>query len=122
MHLKNKGAESIFNSIVSDLQKTSIDITKTCFVSFDRDAVFNGIHNGVAVRFRAAFSRAILFIYRRADSLQLAVMSAAKNASDISRSLAALKSLVNFINRSSVRPSLFENAQDVFRNQYIRLI
>ncbi|CAF5087763.1 unnamed protein product, partial [Rotaria sp. Silwood1] len=33
-----------------------------------------------------------------------------------------LKSLVNFINRSSVRLTLFEDIQDIFRNQHITLI
>ncbi|CAF1540878.1 unnamed protein product, partial [Rotaria sordida] len=122
LHLKNKDAESIFNSIVMDLQKKSIDLSKTRFVSFDDAAVFSGIHNGVAARFRAAFNIAILFIYCRAHSLQLAVISAAEDSPDISRSLSALKSLVNFINRSSVRLSLFENIQDIFRNQHIKLI
>ncbi|CAF3883873.1 unnamed protein product, partial [Rotaria sordida] len=122
LHLKNKDAESIFNSIVTDLQMKSIDLSKTRFVSFDDAAVFSGIHNGVAARFRAAFNIAILFIYCRAHSLQLAVISAAEDSPDISRSLSALKSLVNFINRSSVRLSLFENIQDIFRNQHIKLI
>ncbi|CAF3497064.1 unnamed protein product [Rotaria sp. Silwood2] len=81
-----------------------------------------GIHNGVAARFRDALNIAILFIYCRAHLLQLAVISAAEDSSDISRSLSALKSLDNFINRSSVRLSLFENIQDIFRNQHIKLI
>ncbi|CAF1226605.1 unnamed protein product [Rotaria sordida] len=115
-------AESIFNSIITDLQKKSIDLNKIRFVSFDGVAVFSGIHNGVAARFRAAFNIAILFIYCRAHLLQLAVISAAEDSPDISRSLSALKSLVNFINRSSVRLSSFENIQDIFRNQHIKLI
>ncbi|CAF3934367.1 unnamed protein product, partial [Rotaria sp. Silwood1] len=82
----------------------------------------SGIHNGVAARFRDAFNTAILFIYCRAHLLQLAVISAAEDSPDVSRSLSALKSLVNFINRSSVRLILFENIQDIFRNQHIKLI
>ncbi|CAF4880233.1 unnamed protein product [Rotaria sp. Silwood1] len=122
LHLKNKDAESIFNSIVTDLQKKNINLNKIRFVSFDGAAVFSGIHNGVAARFRDAFNTAILFIYCRAHLLQLAVISAAEDSPDVSRSLSALKSLVNFINRSSVRLILFENIQDIFRNQHIKLI
>ncbi len=122
LHLKNKDAESIFNYIVNDLQQKNIDLTKIRFVAFDGAAVFSGIHNGVAARFRAAFNLAILFIHCRAHALQLAVISAADGIPDICKSLSTLKSLVNFINRSSVRLTSFEDIQDIFRNQHIKLI
>ncbi|CAF3472719.1 unnamed protein product [Rotaria socialis] len=112
LHIKNKDAESIFNYIVTDLQQKNIDLTKTCFVAFDGAAVFSGIHNGVAAKFRALFNLAILFIHCRAHALQLAVISAADSIPDICKSLSTLKSLVNFINRSSVRLTLFEDIQN----------
>src|SRR5262249_32144115 len=114
--------ESIFNYIVTDLQQKNIDLTKIRFVAFDGAAVFSGIHNGVAARFRAAFNRAILFIYCRAHALQLAITSAADGIPDICKSLSTLKSLINFINRSSVRLTLFDDIQDIFRNQHLKLI
>lgn len=122
LHLKNKDAESIFNYIVSDLQKKNIDLKKVRFVAFDGAAVFSGIHNGVAARFRAAFNLAILFIHCHAHALQLAIISSSENISDVSKSLSTLKSLINFINRSSVRLTLFENIQDIFSNQHLKLI
>ncbi|CAM2704460.1 unnamed protein product [Rotaria socialis] len=112
LHIKNKDAESIFNYIVTDLQQKNIDLTKTRFVAFDGAAVFSGIHNGVAAKFRALFNLAILFIHCRAHALQLAVISAADSIPDICKSLSTLKSLVNFINRSSVRLTLFEDIQN----------
>ena len=79
LHLKNKDAETIFNSIVSDLQKKSIDLTKIRSVPFDSAAVSSGIHNGIAARFRAAFNMAISLLYCEAHLLQLAVSSASEN-------------------------------------------
>ncbi|CAF4903041.1 unnamed protein product, partial [Rotaria socialis] len=79
------------------------------FVAFDGAAVFSGIRNGVAAKFRAAFNLAILFIHCRAHALKLAVISAADGIPDICKSLSTLKSLVNFINRSSIRLTLFED-------------
>lgn len=122
LHLKYKDAESIFNYIVTDLQQKHIDLTKIRFVAFDGAAVFSGIHNGVAARFRDAFNLAILFIHCRAHALQLAIISAADSIPDVFKSLSTLKSLVNFINRSSVRLTLFEDIQDIFLNQHIKLI
>ncbi|CAF1346512.1 unnamed protein product [Rotaria sp. Silwood1] len=105
-----------------DLQQKNIDLKRIRFVAFDGAAVFSGVHNGVAARFRAAFNLAILFIYCRAHALQLAIISAADGIPDICKSLSTFKSLVNFINRSSVRLTLFEDIQDIFRNQHITLI
>ncbi|CAF3338289.1 unnamed protein product [Rotaria socialis] len=122
LHLKNKDAESIFNCIVTDLQQKHIDLTKIRFVAFDGAAVFSGIRNGVAAKFRAAFNLAILFIHCRAHALQLAVISAADGIPDICKSLSTLKSLVNFINRSSIRLTLFEDVQDIFISKHIKLI
>ncbi|CAF4447407.1 unnamed protein product [Rotaria sp. Silwood2] len=110
--IANDSYDLINNSTTTDIQS----------IEDNSIAVFSGIHNGVAARFRDALNIAILFIYCRAHLLQLAVISAAEDSSDISRSLSALKSLDNFINRSSVRLSLFENIQDIFRNQHIKLI
>ncbi|CAF5225719.1 unnamed protein product, partial [Rotaria magnacalcarata] len=76
----------------------------------------------VAAKFRALFNLAILFIHCRAHALQLAVISAADSIPDICKSLSTLKSLVNFINRSSVRLTLFEDIQSIFRNNHIKLI
>ena len=122
LHLKNKDAESIFNYIVTDLQQKNINLTKVRFVAFDGAAVFSGVQNGVAVRFRAAFNLGILFIHYRAHALQLAIISASNDIPDICKSLSALKSLINFINRSSVRLNLFENTQDICFDQHIKLI
>ncbi|CAF2075626.1 unnamed protein product, partial [Rotaria magnacalcarata] len=52
----------------------------------------------------------------------LAVISAADSIPDICKRLSTLKSLVNFINRSSVRLTLFEDIQSIFRNNHIKLI
>ena len=85
LNLKNKDAESIFNSIVTDLQQKNIDLTKTRFVAFDDAPVFSGTHTGVAARFRSIFNLSILFIHRRAHALQLAVISAANDIQHIFR-------------------------------------
>lgn len=122
LQLKNKDAESIFNTLVTELGKRNIDLNKTRFAAFDGAAVFSGIHNGVAARIRVAFSSSLLFIHCRAHVLQLAVVSAADGLPEISRSLSALKSLINFINRSSVRLTLFEDIQGIIQNQHIKLI
>ena len=122
LQLKEKDAESIFNTLVKELQRRQIDMSKTRFVGFDGAAVFSGIHTGVAARLRGTFNRAILFIHCRAHALQLAVISASHSFPDIARCLSSLKSLVNFINRSSLRLSAFEDMQEILGNQHIKLI
>lgn len=122
LDMKNKDAESIFNCIVLELKKKNIDLSKVRFVAFDGAAVFSGIHNGVAAKFRAEFNLAILFIHCHAHALQLAVLSGSENIPEISKSLSTLKTLVTFINRSSVRLNLFEEIQDILKNSHIKLI
>ena len=96
-------------------------MSKTRFVGFDGAAVVSGIHTGVAVRTRRTFSRTIMFTHCRAHAPQLAVISASHSFPDIARCLSSLKSLVNFIDRSSSRLSAFEGMQEVLGNQRIKL-
>ncbi|CAF1930026.1 unnamed protein product [Rotaria magnacalcarata] len=105
-----------------DLQQKHIDLTKIRFVAFDGAAVFSGIRNGIAANFRAVFNLVILFIRCRTHALQLAVISVADGIPDICKSLSTLKSLFYFINRSSVRLTLFEDVQDIFISKHIKLI
>ncbi|CAF4520351.1 unnamed protein product, partial [Rotaria magnacalcarata] len=58
----------------------------------------------------------------RTHALQLAVISVADGIPDICKSLSTLKSLFYFINRSSVRLTLFEDVQDIFISKHIKLI
>ncbi|CAF4388677.1 unnamed protein product, partial [Rotaria magnacalcarata] len=113
--------------VISIMSDEGTDINRhgnlcICIRYCDQTTVFSGIHNGVAAKFRALFNLAILFIHCRAHALQLAVISAADSIPDICKSLSTLKSLVNFINRSSVRLTLFEDIQSIFRNNHIKLI
>ena len=75
LQLKDKGTESIFNTLVKKLQRRQVDMSVTRFVGFDGAAIFSGIHTGVAARLRGTFNRAILLIHCRAHALQLTVIA-----------------------------------------------
>jgi len=71
LKIKNKDAQTIFDTIVEELKSKNIDMTKIRFVGFDGAAVFSGGIIGVAAKFRQLYSNSILFIHCCAHILQL---------------------------------------------------
>ncbi|CAF1609260.1 unnamed protein product, partial [Didymodactylos carnosus] len=61
-------------------------------------------------------------IHCRVHVLQLCLLSACKDLHEVSGSLSTLKSLINFINRSSVRLARFSDIQLVLKQPQLKLI
>lgn len=120
--IKNKDAQTIFDKIVKELKSKNIDMKKIRFVGFDGAAVFSGRINGVAAKFRQLYSDSILFIHCRAHLLQLCLLSACEEIPDVQSSLSILKSLFNFINRSSIRLARFNDIQTLLNHPQLKLI
>ena len=92
------------------------------FTGFDGAAVFSGEFNRVSAKFRQKYSDSILFIHCRAHLLQLCLLSACEDIPEIQESLATLKSLFNFINRSSIRLARFNEIQTLLKQPKLKLI
>ena len=122
LKIKNKDAQTIFDTIVTELKSKNIDMTKIRFTGFDGASVFSGEFNGVSAKFRQAFSDSILYIHCYAHILQLCLLSACDNISEVQECLSTLKSLFNFINRSSIRLSRFNDIQIVLKHPQLKLI
>ena len=122
LKLKNRDAKSTFKCLVEEMACRQIRISKIRFAAFDGAAVFRGIRNGVAARIRFSYDCSVLFIHCRAHVLQLAVVSASNDLSEISESLVAVQSLCNFINKSSLRLSRFEVMQQIVQCRQLKLV
>ncbi|CAF3891992.1 unnamed protein product, partial [Didymodactylos carnosus] len=99
-----------------------IDMTKIRFTGFDGASVFSGECNGVSAKFRQIYSNSILFIHCRAHILQLCLLSACEDIPEVKESLLTLKSLFNFINRSSTRLVRFNDIQTLLKHPQLKLI
>ncbi|CAF2008246.1 unnamed protein product [Rotaria magnacalcarata] len=76
LKIKNKDAQTIFDTIVKELKSKNIDMTKVRFTGFDGASVFSGEFNDVSAKFHQMYSSSILFIHCRAHVLQLCLLSA----------------------------------------------
>ncbi|CAF1440220.1 unnamed protein product, partial [Didymodactylos carnosus] len=115
-------AQTIFDTIVKELKSKNIDMTKIRFTGFDGASVFSEECNGVSAKFRQIYSNSILFIHCRAHILQLCLLSACEDIPEVQESLLALKSLFNFINRSSTRLARFNDIQTLLKHPQLKLI
>ena len=123
LKLTNRAAKSIFEWLVEEMEHWQIHLVKIRSAAFDRTAAFNGVRNGVyAARIRLSYDCSVLFIHCGAHVLQLAVVSASNDLPEISESLVALKSLRNFINKSSLHLSRFEDMQQILQNRQLKLV
>ncbi|CAF4091810.1 unnamed protein product, partial [Adineta steineri] len=122
LKIKDKDAQTIFNTIVKELEDKNIDLTKIRFTGFDGAAVFSGKFNGVSAKFCQTYSNSILFIHCRCHILQLCLLTACEDIPDIKECLSTLKCLVNFINGSSLRLSRFNDIQTLLQCQQIKLV
>jgi len=122
LKIKNKDAQTIFDTIVQELKSKNIDVTKIRFTGFDGASVFSGEFNGVAAKFRQIYSDSTLFIHCRGHILQLCLLSACEDIPEIQESLLTLKSLFNFINRSSIRLSRFNDIQALLNHPQLKLV
>ncbi len=122
LKIKSKDAQTIFDAIVKELKSKNIDMTKIRFTGFDGASVFSGEFNGVSAKFRQVYCNSILFIHCRAHILQLCLLSACEDISEIKECLLTLKSLFNFINRSSIRLARFNDIQTLLNHPQIKLI
>ena len=122
LKLKNRDAKSIFECLVEEMERRQIHMAKIRFAAFDGAAVFSGVRSGVAARIRLSYDCSVLFIHCRAHVLQLAVVSASNDLPEVSESLVALKSLCNFINKSALRLTRFEDMQQILQNRQLKLV
>ncbi|CAM4983833.1 unnamed protein product [Rotaria socialis] len=122
LKIKNKDAQTIFDTIVKELKSKNIDMTKVRFTGFDGASVFSGQFNGVSAKFRQMYSNSILFIHCRAHVLQLCLLSACEDIIEVQESLLTLKSLFYFINRSSIRLTRFNDIQMLLKHPQLKLI
>ncbi|CAF4170764.1 unnamed protein product [Rotaria sp. Silwood2] len=118
----DKDAQTIFDTIIKELKSKNIDMRKIRFTGFDGASVFSGEFNGVAAKFRQMYSNSILFIHCRAHVLQLCLLSACEDIIEVQESLLTLKSLFNFINRSSIRLARFNDIQMLLKHPQLKLI
>ncbi len=122
LKVKDKDAQTIFDTIVEELKAKNIDMTKIRFTGFDGASVFSGEFNGVSAKFRQIYSDSILFIHCRGHILQLCLLAACEDIPEVQESLSTLKSLVNFINRSSIRLARFNDIQTLLQYPQLKLI
>ncbi|CAM4908671.1 unnamed protein product [Rotaria socialis] len=120
--VKDKDAQTIFDTIVKELESKNIDMTKISFTGFDDASLFSGEFSGVSAKFRQMHSNSILFIHCRALVLQLCLLSACKDIIEVQESLLTLKSLFNFINRSSIGLARFNDVQTLMKHPQLKLI
>lgn len=95
---------------------------KIRFTGFDGASVFSGEFNGVSAKFCQKYSNSILFIHCRCHVLQLCLLTACEDIPEIKECLSTLKSLVNFINRSSIRLSRFNDIQTLLQYPQLKLV
>ena len=69
--LKNWDAQSIFDSLVEEMERRNILMKKVRFGAFDGATVFSGSHSGVAAKIRLSYDCSLLFIHCRVHILQL---------------------------------------------------
>ncbi|CAF1126357.1 unnamed protein product [Rotaria sordida] len=122
LKIKDKDAQTIFDTIVKELEAKHIDMTKIRFTGFDGASVFSGEFNGVSAKFRQIYSDSILFIHCRGHILQLCLLDACEHIPEVEECLSTLKSLISFINRSSIRLARFNDIQALLQCPQIKLI
>ncbi|CAF3512118.1 unnamed protein product, partial [Rotaria socialis] len=98
LKIKNKDAQTIFDTIVKELKSKNIDMTKVRFTGFDGASVFSGQFNGVSAKFPC------------------------EDIIEVQESLLTLKSLFYFINRSSIRLARFNDIQMLLKHPQLKLI
>ncbi|CAF2974128.1 unnamed protein product [Rotaria sp. Silwood2] len=122
LRIKDKDAQTIFNTIAKELEDKNIDLRKIRFTGFDGASVFSGEFNGVSAKFCQTYSNSILFIHCRCHVLQLCLLTACEDIPEVKECLSTLKSLINFINRSSIRLSRFNDIQTLLQCSQIKLV
>ncbi|CAF3200795.1 unnamed protein product [Rotaria socialis] len=93
--VKDKDAQTIFDTIVKELESKNIDMTKISFTGFDDASLFSGEFSGVSAKFHII---------------------------EVQESLLTLKSLFNFINRSSIGLARFNDVQTLMKHPQLKLI
>ncbi|CAF3720962.1 unnamed protein product [Rotaria socialis] len=96
--VKDKDAQTIFDTIVKELESKNIDMTKISFTGFDDASLFSGEFSGVSAKFPC------------------------KDIIEVQESLLTLKSLFNFINRSSIGLARFNDVQTLMKHPQLKLI
>ncbi|CAF1082607.1 unnamed protein product [Didymodactylos carnosus] len=109
--------ELLFNKVKSHFSGTNNIAQKTFNTAFKDDQESEEFRIG-----QSQNSTTKKLIHCRVHVLQLCLLSACKDLHEVSGSLSTLKSLINFINRSSVRLARFSDIQLVLKQPQLKLI